>query len=538
MSEDKVDKEEEAVTSIKIEKIEKPPDKDEQKLSEDEEGSSNETKQENGEKEVPNLPVSVSIKKQGEDDETSVKRDSEAESNEDSLSNASKKGVDEDSNEEQKEKEMAKETKPALGILTVKKSEDLIASPGGSFSNMASLVTNGEFVESSAFPCSVCLLRFPTATELESHKAQASHYVCNMAGAKCAAIGFSSAADLAAHQAEAHQGPVQQLAQQVERIPVSYSAQPYQNQMSFQNSRSPQLPLGSQVMLTPVVQQSPQPHPNIPNLPGIQVTKRPANAPEPAPAPKIRREDNTGPSIRLPDSITLVKPSQVTTQKKDDSVANMLATRGITVLPSSSVSRSPRTAQINTAQLRRNTPSQLNSSVSITPSSRQVKPQLPTVDLTQEVEPRRRAGMVRRLVCQICDKVFQTQEALNAHVNTHRTQSKLPFECELCTAQYPTQQGLDYHRQKFHGRRTQISSTSVDMALPVVDIRQPGVKQKLLQVGVRHVLMLSQLHNRAGTASFGLPIVPVDLANNQAYCSLGDMGVSNLLPLGALQSLQ
>ena len=40
--------------------------------------------------------------------------------------------------------------------------------------------------------------------------------------------------------------------------------------------------------------------------------------------------------------------------------------------------------------------------------------------------------------------------------------------CRECTAQYPTEAGLQAHRQKYHGA----GGPTPDMAIPIVDLKQ------------------------------------------------------------------
>ncbi|KAL1115146.1 hypothetical protein AAG570_007177 [Ranatra chinensis] len=101
-------------------------------------------------------------------------------------------------------------------------------------------------------------------------------------------------------------------------------------------------------------------------------------------------------------------------------------------------------------------------------------------------------------------------------------------------AQYPTQQGLNSHKQKYHN---EVSGDGLDVVIPVCDLRQPGTMQRLAGLGIRHFIPLAQLHNQGGGV-FGLPIVTVDSARNPAVCNIGGIGASNLFPLGPMKSLR
>ncbi|XP_014274166.1 uncharacterized protein [Halyomorpha halys] len=418
-------------------------------------------------------------------------------------------------------------------VISVRKSEDLFGMVNGSNEQ-----------------CSVCNEKFTSPSALEQHRATAGHYNCSLQ--ECLGLSFQTATELSEHQAIHHQPPVQQLAQQVQRIPATFNAQ-----SSYRPSTTPPVQrygsvpqtIGSGVVLSPV-----NPTSSVPNLPpGIQLSKRPASQPAETPVVKQRREENSQPShIRLPDSITLVSrtPTQPTPQQRQrESVTDMLANRGITVVPSG---RSQPVAS-NQPVLTR----QLNSAISITPSSQHraagfISPapkapmnKLPTVDLTKESDtPRRRTlnrgvrmcGPTGRSICQICDKAFPTPSELSQHMVCHRgggMANKLAYECRECTAQYPTEAGLQAHRQKYHGA----GGPSPDMAIPIVDLKQVGVLSRLAALGIRSVIPLAQLHSGSGGGMFGLPVVAVDSASNPAICNIGGMGASNLLPLGPLKNL-
>ncbi|XP_073986463.1 uncharacterized protein isoform X3 [Rhodnius prolixus] len=444
--------------------------------------------------------------------------------------------------------------------LRVRRSDDLFER--GEFENIDKLVQQPKQESGEElYMCSVCPDRFSTGAALEAHMARTGHY------------------SISAHpeQPQSGQGPMQQLAQQVQRIPASFNSQSYRPDQAVppysQNAYAPQRinMLGPQVKLTPVGQSASPQSSSLPNLPpGIQLQKRPAQQNLENSQPKQRREElPSNPSVKLPSSITLVRPSQQSAppKKPDNSVADILANRGITMIPSggkavpgaTSMSRVPIPGAV----------SQLNSSVSITPSARSQQQSyagrgLPTVDLTsdpdhpaphhpmqqsahhtpqqaQRIRNRAPTGMTpphgrppMRVSCQVCDKVFNSQEALNQHLPSHRgIHNKLPFECKECTAQYPTAQGLAVHKQKYH----KTSSTVLDMAIPVVDLKQNGVLHKLTSLGVRNFIPLSQLHNQQNTGQFGLPIVSVELANNPAFCNISGIGASNLLPLGPLRNI-
>ncbi|XP_021914065.1 uncharacterized protein LOC110827075 isoform X2 [Zootermopsis nevadensis] len=307
--------------------------------------------------------------------------------------------------------------------------------------------------------------------------------------------------------------------------------------------------------------------------------------------------------IHLTDSITLSvrqpqggagvgQPVVSGGKSKSDAkaVANILATRGITVTPAGGTGGRSVTQQSPQQQQRQARPSpatqsaspaasqpittlNLNSAISIiaqptASSSRQQQgnfavphgrgnvsrsqklverpPRPPTVDLTGDGPPPppllhsvsrgrgRGRGVMGRYACQVCDKVFSTQESLNQHMTLHRSPGKLPYRCSLCSAQYPTQQGLLQHRQAYH--KEPAVQPGAELAVPIVDLKAPGALNRLAGLGIHHYVPLSQLVSQSG-GYFGLPIVSVDGARNPAVCNLGSLGASSVLSLGPLKHL-
>ncbi|XP_069676372.1 uncharacterized protein [Periplaneta americana] len=312
-------------------------------------------------------------------------------------------------------------------------------------------------------------------------------------------------------------------------------------------------------------------------------------------------------TIHLTDSITLSvrqpqggavtgQPSTGGGKNSSDAkaVANILATRGITVTPAGGTGGRGGPQQSSPQQQQRQsrpsaapqsavptsqpvTTLNLNRAISIiaqptASSSRQPQgnfavphgrgstgrtqqqqqmerpPRPPTVDLTGDGPPpppmlhtvsrgRGRGGrgsLMGRHTCQVCDKAFSTQESLNQHMALHRSPGKLPYRCSLCSAQYPTQQGLLQHRQAYH--KEPPVQPGAELAIPVVDLKSPGVLNRLASLGVHHYIPLSQLGSQAG-GYFGLPVVSVEGARNPAVCNLGALGAASVLSLGPIKQL-
>ncbi|CAG9764735.1 unnamed protein product [Ceutorhynchus assimilis] len=177
--------------------------------------------------------------------------------------------------------------------------------------------------------------------------------------------------------------------------------------------------------------------------------------------------------MKLPDSITLsVRPpapkSASSPQKSEaKAVANVLASRGITVTPSAKPKEAPKQASP--------TAMSLNGAVSIVPPSKggaKAADGLPTVDLTDD--------------------------APSDSANRHRP--GLPYRCDLCPATYPNAIGLNKHRQTYHKTTSGMS----ELGIPLINLKQPGIMQKLSQFGVNHYIPMPSA-GPGGT--YAIPII-------------------------------
>lgn len=506
--------------------------------------------------------------------------------------------------------------------------------------------------------CEVCGEHAPDPVSMENHRTSAGHFKCHIS-TDCATVIFCTKSELTSHQLNTHgiqpnaptPAPMEQLAQQVQRLPV-----PYQNSSPQHASPSSSPSLQQAQMYRVPPSQSPQPgqppqpgsiqprafanmnQARLPIGPGSSPNQRSSPVPDGSslnqqrlagkrPSPSLRpgspgarqpgptngkqrrmdillpdrhddadchviamqKRNDSGLQIQnvqgggrdangfqLSDSISLTttggRPtpnSQIGGPKKGNdanAVANILATRGITVTPAGG-NRLPQPQQQppqpQIASGRSGLPApvttlNLNSAISIIPTNQgrqnvqpgfavpqgrirnqpqqlvERPPRPPTVDLTQDTPTTHRGrppGRLNRHTCQVCDKVFATSDALATHMVSHRSPGKLPYRCNLCNAQYPTQQGLTQHKQTFHKE-----NAGSEMALPVVDLKQPGLVNRLASLGIRHFVPLSQLQSQTGGV-FGLPIVAIDNARNPAVCNLGAVGASNVLSLGPMKAV-
>ncbi|XP_026277314.1 uncharacterized protein LOC113205758 isoform X3 [Frankliniella occidentalis] len=526
----------------------------------------------------------------------------------------------------------------------------------------------------AGFCCEVCGERSQDQRVLEEHRALAGHYKCQIMP-ECGSIVWATSAELAAHQSsihgvnasQSHQSqssphtpsprtsprtpgtpPVQQLAQQVQRLPIPPQAG-YPPIPGVQYPVPPQMvPMMPQMMPGQMPGQMPQRRPPMgyrmpmpsqagfgPGSPNQQqpgfsgsiqprplntlVAQQPPRGPAPGRlppgvmpprgmVPSTRGQKRSGPvpGVMPPGAkqrrVEGMMPPQSDNGpgKKSDAnaVANILATRGITVTPAGGAA-GPRGAPAQPppqARQRQNmlapappppvTTLNLNSSISIIPTTgaagngrqqnnagfaipqarsagrQQVAttnvdrpPRPPTVDLTGDgpqagstrlqmgptnYRGRGRPSTLTRTTCQICDKVFASHDMLNQHMFTVHRQAapgKLPFRCNLCNAQYPTNQGLQQHRQTYH-KETMGMNTALapgeEMVIPLIDLKQPGVAQRLGQLGIHHCIPLSGLGNQSN-GYFSLPVVSIDGSRPGAAGNLRSLGASGVLSIGPIK---
>lgn len=212
--------------------------------------------------------------------------------------------------------------------------------------------------------------------------------------------------------------------------------------------------------------------------------------------------------MHLSDSITLSvrnpPPKPVVSPVKSDAkaVANILATRGITVTASAKTKES--TSPVKQAPSLP-TALSLNGAVSIVASkTSNAKPSatetLPTVDLTDD-----------------------TPSAKDAAAAKNRP--GLPFRCDLCPAQYPNAIGLNKHRQTYH----KTTSGMNELGVPLINIKQPGIMQKLSQLGINNYIPLP---SAGPEGTYALPIISTKNPGN-----ISALGATQMLSLGPVRCI-
>ncbi|XP_066249018.1 bromodomain-containing protein 4-like isoform X1 [Euwallacea similis] len=201
--------------------------------------------------------------------------------------------------------------------------------------------------------------------------------------------------------------------------------------------------------------------------------------------------------MKLPDSITLVKnPSQkcssANPQKSEaKAVANVLASRGITVTSPGKTKESPTKSGGGSAL-------SLNGAVSIVAknAAKSSEPPVPTVDLTNDTP------------------------GSSGNVAANKNRPGLPYLCDLCPAQYPNAMGLSKHRQTYH----KTSSGLCELGVPLINIKQPGLMQKMSQLGINHYIPLP------AAGADGLYALPIISAKNPG--NVAALGATQMLSLG------
>lgn len=237
--------------------------------------------------------------------------------------------------------------------------------------------------------------------------------------------------------------------------------------------------------------------------------------------PVVHLTDSITLSVRNPKDAPPASTQQV--QKKNDAkaVANILATRGITVTPAMKTQKEGSPSPNPPKEPPKPVAINLNSAVSIIPTARNQQngakpngnapsngPKTATVDLTE-------------------DDANPSQK-LQAAQAGKRT---LPHQCDLCPAQYPSMRTLMIHRRQYHKAGPQS-----ELGIPIVDLGQQQVLTKLAALGIHSYIPLPQTgQNPSGT--FGLPIVSVNAARNPNVCNIASLGSGAVLTLGPLHHI-
>lgn len=309
---------------------------------------------------------------------------------------------------------------------------------------------------------------------------------------------------------------------------------------------------------------------------GMPIIKNVQGAPNPPsniPSNTQQTNNEIDPIVHLTDSITLSvrnpkdPPTVAVQQKKNDAkaVANILATRGITVTPAA---KTQKEQQAEATPPKRPTPPpapvaiNLNNAVSIIPTARQQQQQQQLQQQQQQQQLQQQQQQHHQQQQQQHQQnghngQLQNKHNSNQHVSrtptvdltdddpiqiqqncqqqnksTAATVSKrtLPHQCDLCPAQYPTLQSLMNHRRTYHK-----TGAPSELGVPVVDLRQAQVLSKLAAIGIHNYIPLPQLGN--GSGNFALPIVSVNASKNPNICNLGTLGSGAVLPLGPLRHI-
>lgn len=277
-------------------------------------------------------------------------------------------------------------------------------------------------------------------------------------------------------------------------------------------------------------------------------------------------------TINLSDSITLSVRTSSANDKPQrgerggadaGTVANLLASRGITVTPAAGERQEGAGGGRDDRRLPTAQELNLSSAISVHPPTQREReasvrerdrdgfavpqapvrgssnannverpPRPPTVDLTQDVPSS--GSQSTRHYCNQCDRSFPTAGLLADHSRVHQqhTQSRMPYKCHLCTAGFSTQKGQQHHYQQFH----QIHLSAGDIAIPLVDLRNPVNVQRMAALGIRSFLPLTNLQNRGAGGVVGIPVLTLENLRN-GHMTLQQWGVSDVLSLGPAKTL-
>ncbi|CAH0551198.1 unnamed protein product [Brassicogethes aeneus] len=217
--------------------------------------------------------------------------------------------------------------------------------------------------------------------------------------------------------------------------------------------------------------------------------------------------------MHLSDSITLSvrnpppKPVEVVKKSDASAVANILATRGITV----TATAKPKEITKSTAAPALPASLNLNGAVSILPAAKtngntaKSSEALPTVDLTDDTP---------------------VPSPIKQSTNSPQKQRPgLPYRCDLCPAQYPNALGLNKHRQSYH----KTTGGMPELGIPLVNLKQNGIMQKLGQLGIN---LYIPLPSSGGDGMFGLPII-----NTRNPGNVSALGATQMLSLGPVRNI-
>nr|XP_023013926.1 activating signal cointegrator 1 complex subunit 2 homolog [Leptinotarsa decemlineata] len=233
-------------------------------------------------------------------------------------------------------------------------------------------------------------------------------------------------------------------------------------------------------------------------LPQIESVQ--GGTPEPAESSIMHLSDSITLSVRNP-------PPKPASPKKSDAkaVANILATRGITVTATAKPKE-----KVESPQKSPTLPSSLNlnGAVSIIPAaksngtSKPTSESLPTVDLTDDTGP-----------------------AQSQSNSPQKQRPGLPYRCDLCPAQYPNAMGLNKHRQTYH----KTSSGMAELGIPLVNLKTPGILQKLTAMGINNYIPLP---SPGVDGTFALPVI-----NTRSPSNVANIGATTMLSLGPIRNI-
>lgn len=410
--------------------------------------------------------------------------------------------------------------------------------------------------------CDVCGLQFDSSELLIEHKATMKHFKCTFKD--CEMLMWSSQQELLDHQHLIHNilpSPVQQLAHQVQRLPVLGFDQQLQSgvppltetlppsgvpKMYTQTLRMPNQPVPMQRAIRPMIRPTmshmisgrgravqrasrgrPSINSNMGRGRGIMATKRPASMPaKQIPPPKrsvpIDRNSYTNtmkkssPQIvqSLSESLTKSVTSHSVNKPSNSSqqdVVNLFSKRGLTI------------STVDSGKNSVNLPAglSLNSAVSIIPTSPLKR--VDTVDLTGPDKPREK----KFWPCEVCSKTYASIETLYEHISIVHKSYSLPYKCTLCSLSFPNGDILNRHKLSYHKSEV---NTSIPFVIPILDLTKPATVSKLRSMGITNYVPVTQISNNS--EQFGVPIMSIARPG-----SMEGLKCTNFFNLGSIRKI-
>lgn len=231
--------------------------------------------------------------------------------------------------------------------------------------------------------------------------------------------------------------------------------------------------------------------------------------------------------------------------KNPKDVANILATRGITVThkgKSAMVSAPNKGTSPAIAAQEAVQKLQANNSVSIISKKKPIEINVSKVPASRPETTNPNRIPAKFLSCPVitCKEKFLTTEGVNRHAfrwhgipmpNTAERNQKRLARCRECNHLCASPEILQEHMRRHHAPSPSVN----EIGIPIVDLRNDEVKRKLAGLGIFNYVPLTAAG--ASTSSLAFPVVSVQGASNPSVCNLLGLGASSVLSLGPIKSI-